>query len=512
MKRDSFEQQLRDRLDGYEPQVPEDLWQEIDVRLSSDEALPQTEAARPSQAAPSGRTFRRPLWWLSAAAAVALVVVLWPSDDIISDGNPTQQPVAVNDTLSAPSDTRLSDGRSPSDTRLSDGRTPSDTRLSDNGSPSDTRPLTPPPGSPVWRGRATSNLEGERSYLSNSDTPNNVSSSRSNLVSQSNVASSGSNLVSHSDVTSSGSNLVSHSDVTSSGSNLVSHSDVASTDSPSKLEGDGGRVSQLSQQPQLSQPSDTLSVTSRDNPVPHLAQDNLPQLVPPSFGGGPGEASPGEAYQLSLFASNAFGHGGDASAVYMNPVLANSYYQAYENAPSHNHAMAPRYELVGYQETVDHHRPVQVGLSVSFPLSGRWAIQTGLTYSWLTSDFSHIMPSTTITDHQSLQYLGVPLNVAYRVWSSGSFSVYAAVGGAVLFNTLARVSTDGIEKPLRHDRLQWSASAVVGAEYAFLRSWSLYVEPGLTYYPDNGSDIENFFKDKPLNGSLQMGFRYRFGK
>ena len=174
--------------------------------------------------------------------------------------------------------------------------------------------------------------------------------------------------------------------------------------------------------------------------------------------------------------------------------------------------MAPRYELVGYQETVDHHRPVQVGLSASFPLSGRWAIQTGLTYSWLTSDFSHIMPSTTITDHQTLQYLGVPLNVAYRVWSSGSFSVYAAVGGAVLFNTLARVSTDGIKKPLRHDRLQWSASAVVGAEYAFLRSWSLYVEPGLTYYPDNGSDIENFFKDKPLNGSLQMGFRYRFGK
>ena len=27
-----------------------------------------------------------------------------------------------------------------------------------------TRPLTPPPGSPVWRGRATSNLEGEQSY------------------------------------------------------------------------------------------------------------------------------------------------------------------------------------------------------------------------------------------------------------------------------------------------------------------------------------------------------------
>ena len=32
------------------------------------------------------------------------------------------------------------------------------------GESSDTRPLAPPPGSPVWRGRATSNLEGEQSY------------------------------------------------------------------------------------------------------------------------------------------------------------------------------------------------------------------------------------------------------------------------------------------------------------------------------------------------------------
>ncbi len=174
--------------------------------------------------------------------------------------------------------------------------------------------------------------------------------------------------------------------------------------------------------------------------------------------------------------------------------------------------MPERYELVDYEEKSEHHRPVTVGLSVGFPFTDRWAIQTGLTYNWLTSDFTHIMPSATITDHQTLQYLGIPLSVSYRVWSSGSFSVYAAAGGAVLFNTVAKLSTDGIKSHLCHDRLQWSASVMAGAEYTFIRAWSLYLEPGLTYYPDNGSSIQNFYKDKPLNVSLQMGFRYRFGQ
>ena len=37
----------------------------------------------------------------------------------------------------------------------------------------------------------------------------------------------------------------------------------------------------------------------------------------------------------------------------------------------------------------------------------------------------------------------------------------------------------------------------------------LYAEPGLNYYFDNGSPVENVFKSRPLNFNLTLGLRLR---
>jgi hypothetical protein len=34
------------------------------------------------------------------------------------------------------------------------------------------------------------------------------------------------------------------------------------------------------------------------------------------------------------------------------------------------------------------------------------------------------------------------------------------------------------------------------------------VQPGLRYYPDNGSHIKNIFKERPWMFDLQFGLRY----
>ena len=75
-------------------------------------------------------------------------------------------------------------------------------------------------------------------------------------------------------------------------------------------------------------------------------------------------------------------------------------------------------------------------------------------------------------------------------------------------NVKAKTNTDGIESRLTKDRLQFSADAAAGIQYHFLPKLSLYAEPGLKYYFDNGSTIENIYKEKPLQFSLQMGVRY----
>ena len=46
-----------------------------------------------------------------------------------------------------------------------------------------------------------------------------------------------------------------------------------------------------------------------------------------------------------------------------------------------------------------------------------------------------------------------------------------------------------------------------GVEYNITPSVGLYLEPGVTHHFDNHSSVENIYKDKPWNFSLNFGFR-----
>lgn len=69
-----------------------------------------------------------------------------------------------------------------------------------------------------------------------------------------------------------------------------------------------------------------------------------------------------------------------------------------------------------------------------------------------------------------------------------------------------------METDSKRDRMQWSVNGSVGAQYDFIPQLGLYVEPGVKYYFDNGSKIENAFKDKKTNFNLQLGLRWNIGK
>jgi hypothetical protein len=40
----------------------------------------------------------------------------------------------------------------------------------------------------------------------------------------------------------------------------------------------------------------------------------------------------------------------------------------------------------------------------------------------------------------------------------------------------------------------------------------IYAEPGVRYYFDNGSRMQNYFKDRPTSWTLQVGLRLNLGK
>ena len=65
-------------------------------------------------------------------------------------------------------------------------------------------------------------------------------------------------------------------------------------------------------------------------------------------------------------------------------------------------------------------------------------------------------------------------------------------------------------KELKHENVQFSVQANVGAALSLYKSVELYLEPYMAYYFENNSSIHNIWKDKPFNFGLTLGIRTGF--
>ena len=63
---------------------------------------------------------------------------------------------------------------------------------------------------------------------------------------------------------------------------------------------------------------------------------------------------------------------------------------------------------------------------------------------------------------------------------------------------------------LRVDPLQWSVNLSAGLQFNIIRSTGIFIQPGISWYFDNGSPVETIYKAKPLNFDLRFGIRYSF--
>ena len=215
---------------------------------------------------------------------------------------------------------------------------------------------------------------------------------------------------------------------------------------------------------------------------------------------------------ISLYAINGMGAQNSRNGVEMAEALAKQYWETYEHS---NFASARGYEpiyLTGYEEREHHHQPFICGLSLSYPLTERLSLTTGVVYTKLSSDFTQVMRSQKIEQEQTLHYVGVPLSLSYRIWSYKGFRTYLSAGAKADWNVSTHLVTEGVTQELPKDRMQWSLNGNLGLQYDVVPQLGLYVEPGVSWYPDNGSLLRNYFKDKPLNFNVQMGLRLTFTK
>ena len=162
------------------------------------------------------------------------------------------------------------------------------------------------------------------------------------------------------------------------------------------------------------------------------------------------------------------------------------------------------------KETTKHNMPVSFGATVSYSLNDRLALTSGLVYTLATSSFEHGTSSNASMDEQTLHYVGIPLTASYTVWSNNWLKTYVNAGGQADFNVSAKVETEGHTTDIDKDRVQLSVGAAAGVQLNVIKQMGVYVEPGVRYYFDNGSNVQTVFKEHPCNFSLQMGLRWNF--
>lgn len=187
-------------------------------------------------------------------------------------------------------------------------------------------------------------------------------------------------------------------------------------------------------------------------------------------------------------------------------------------------ASAIVYNQPEVQEEYSHKIPVKVGLTARYNITGRLGVETGLTYSILSSSVK-IGNSETgknwSTGSQTLHYLGIPLNISFDILNSRYVNIYVIGGGMMEKSISGSIKTDEyvdgkfartLTAKVSPKGLQWSVNAAAGVQANILPQLGVFVEPGVSHHFKNGSRVRSIYTDKPTDFSLGFGLRYSFGK
>ena len=157
-----------------------------------------------------------------------------------------------------------------------------------------------------------------------------------------------------------------------------------------------------------------------------------------------------------------------------------------------------------------HRLPIRFGLKIGYQLSERWALQTGITYTYLYSEFTLVNRQQPAID-QRLHYVGIPLGISYQIWKNSKFRLYASAGAAAEKCVKNSQESGDSKINLQSDSekpLQWSVNTALGAEYQPTKQLGIYLEPSLGYYFKDNTPLEHYYKEHPLSPAIEFGLRW----
>lgn len=233
------------------------------------------------------------------------------------------------------------------------------------------------------------------------------------------------------------------------------------------------------------------------------------------------------------------GSKGEAAAVYMGdpPPAGNSRSDNYYFLAANGHTYASGYAYtkgliynadgdllyadklsVNAQEINDkrHSLPFTVATLVRFPLTGALSLETGLSYTRLSSTLDVGNTALHHRTRQRIDYIGLPLmlqlpllqKTAWQLYGSAGLSVEVPVKATADVTLLTPMGPIHEQHEHPSAPVQLAPAVALGLQVNLTRHIGLFVQPSMQWFPDFGSDVETYRTAHPISFSLPLGLRW----
>ena len=181
-------------------------------------------------------------------------------------------------------------------------------------------------------------------------------------------------------------------------------------------------------------------------------------------------------------------------------------------------------EEIKPESEINHSQPVSFGLLTTFNLSQKLQLETGLIYTYLSSETKSKSMDYNESESMQFHYLGIPLNLNYTLLSINKLDLYLSAGamiekdiqGKLKYNDEKRNTllnskfASESSSNIKQQNPQLSLSSGVGIAYPLYNKVKLFGKVGGRYNINANNEYRTYYSDEKFGLDLQLGIKFNF--
>ena len=179
---------------------------------------------------------------------------------------------------------------------------------------------------------------------------------------------------------------------------------------------------------------------------------------------------------------------------------------------------------VNPESETNHMQPISFGVLTSFDLTRKLQIETGLVYSYLSSETKSKSSDFNNSEKVQFHFLGIPLNINYTLLSVNKLDLFVT-GGAMIEKDISGKIKYSDEKEssllksgyanessskIKQKNPQFSVAGGLGITYPIYDKAKLFGKIGGRYYIDANNEYKTYFSDEKFGLDIQLGIKFNF--